>query len=225
MDTRHHEYKHSATAPHHYLYFEEELKKHGPEALDPAKGYYSYELDGWQIIVLNSNLCADKKVRNRYGNGCTEQLQWLEMELANIEEGSCTLAYFHHPAFTSGGKPEKEKRAMCPIFKKLYDHRVELALAGHEHSYERFRPLAIVGPDGNLQAEERPDGVVQIVAGTGGKELRSFKKMDLGSEKRGFKKENAYGVLKVVLEPESYLFEFIAITGSDFRDTGGGKCH
>ena len=117
MDTRHHEYKHSATAPHHYLYFEEELKKHGPEALDPAKGYYSYELDGWQIIVLNSNLCADKKVRNRYGNGCTEQLQWLEMELANIEEGSCTLAYFHHPAFTSGGKPEKEKRAMCPIFK------------------------------------------------------------------------------------------------------------
>ncbi len=128
MDTRHHEYKYSATAPHHYLYFEEELKKHGPEALDPAKGYYSYELDGWQIIVLNSNLCADKKVRNRYGNGCTEQLQWLEMELANIEEGSCTLAYFHHPAFTSGGKPEKEKRAMCPIFKKLYDYRARISI-------------------------------------------------------------------------------------------------
>src|SRR6185436_17437968 len=43
-----HEYNTPGAAPY-YAYF-------GAAAGDPAKGYYSYDLGDWHIVVLNSNV-------------------------------------------------------------------------------------------------------------------------------------------------------------------------
>src|SRR6201993_3293001 len=83
-----HEY-HSSGASGNARYF-------GAAAGDPTKGYYSYELGTWHIVVLNSE-CAEV-------GGCNADSQhgkWLRQDLAQHPQG-CKLAYFHEPLFSSG---------------------------------------------------------------------------------------------------------------------------
>jgi len=68
----------------------------GAAAGDPARGYYSFDLGAWHLVVLNSNCAAV--------SGCgpgSAQEQWLAADLA-AHPGRCTLAYWHHPRFSSG---------------------------------------------------------------------------------------------------------------------------
>ena len=83
-----HEYQ-SGSAADYYRYF-------GTAAGDPTKGYYSYDIGGWHIVALNSN-CS-------FVGGCgagSPQEQWLSADLA-AHPANCTLAYWHHPRFSSG---------------------------------------------------------------------------------------------------------------------------
>jgi len=70
----------------------------GEAAGDPEGGYYSFELGSWHVVALNSN-CEEV----RCGPG-SPQTTWLEEDLAANDEGRCTLAYMHHPRFSSGEK-------------------------------------------------------------------------------------------------------------------------
>ena len=62
----------------------------------PAKGYYSYELGAWHIIVLNAN-CT--KIAGCHAG--SDQEAWLRSDLTAHPLG-CTLAYWHQPRFSSG---------------------------------------------------------------------------------------------------------------------------
>ncbi|MCH7718695.1 MAG: metallophosphoesterase, partial [Chloroflexi bacterium] len=67
----------------------------GAAAGDPSKGYYSYDLGAWHVIAINSN-CSQV-------GGCdagSPQEQWLRADLAESPT-SCTVAYWHHPRFSS----------------------------------------------------------------------------------------------------------------------------
>ncbi len=68
----------------------------GEAAGDPDGGYYSYELGSWHVVALNSN-CEEV----RCGPGSL-QTKWLNEDLAANDETRCTLAYMHHPRFSSG---------------------------------------------------------------------------------------------------------------------------
>src|SRR5215210_577201 len=70
----------------------------GEAAGDPERGYYSYELGSWHVVALNSN-CEEV----RCGPG-SPQTRWLKEDLAANDEARCTLAYMHHPRFSSGEK-------------------------------------------------------------------------------------------------------------------------
>jgi hypothetical protein len=54
-------------------------------------GYYSYEVGAWHVIALNSNLSPTES---------SPQGVWLRNDLA-ASRAKCTLAYWHHPLFTS----------------------------------------------------------------------------------------------------------------------------
>ncbi len=180
----------------------------GEAAGERGKGYYSYDLGDWHIIVLNSNC---KKV-----SGCEEgspQHQWLVDDLEKHPR-PCTLAYWHHPLFSSG--KHGGKKGMRPVFKTLYEFDVDVVLAGHEHDYERFAPQ---DPDGLLDPDR---GVRQFVVGTGGREHRRLKRPKPNSEVR---EDATFGVLKLLLHPESYDWEFMPVAGANFVDSGSGKCH
>src|SRR5688572_4280261 len=64
----------------------------GDAAGDPTKGYYSYDLGYWHILALNSS--------GDVSAGSVQE-QWVRADLA-ANTNRCTLAYFHHPLFSSG---------------------------------------------------------------------------------------------------------------------------
>jgi hypothetical protein len=180
----------------------------GEAAGDRDKGYYSYNLGDWHIVVLNTVCVAV--------GGCapgSPQYKWLVQDL-NSNPSPCTLAYMHHPLFSSG--KHRGETEIRPLVEALYDAGAEIMLAGHEHNYERFAPQTPLG------GFEPSRGIRQFVVGTGGRERRKFRKTAPHSEVRD---RSTYGVLKLSLHPDSYDWEFLPIEGGAFRDSGSGMCH
>ena len=85
------------------------------------------------MVALNSN-CPEV-------GGCgagSPQEQWLRADLA-AHPNACTLAYWHHPLFSSG-HARQQHRPMAAIWQALYDAHADVVLNGHDHLYERFGP-------------------------------------------------------------------------------------
>jgi hypothetical protein len=185
----------------------------GTQAGPRGKGYYSYELGDWHIVVLNTNCDAQGL------GGCASgspQETWLKEDLRK-RPTACTLAYGHHALFSSG---VFKKHAVHPELKQLWEDlyaaHSDLVLAGHEHSYERFAPQ---DPEGKADAA---NGIREIVAGTGG---RSHDLLGFATPNSEVREWDTYGVLKLTLSPGKYTWEFIPEEGKSFRDSGGGACH
>jgi hypothetical protein len=196
-----HEYN-TAGATGYYTYF-------GAAAGDPTKGYYSYDVGTWHMVAINSN-CAQI-------SGCqagSAQETWLRQDLAASTQ-PCTIAYWHHPLFTSGSNhaPATEMR---PIFQALYDFNAEVVVSGHNHQYERFAPQ---NPTGGLDTTR---GIREFVAGTGGASHYTFGTIQPNSEIRN---ADTFGVLKLTLHANGYDWQFVPEAGKTFTDSGSGTCH
>lgn len=182
----------------------------GSAAGDPTKGYYSYDLGDWHVIVLNSNLsCA--LISCAAGS---PQEQWLRADLA-ANTKACTLAYWHHPRFNSGADHGNDLD-VAPLWDALYQYNADVILNGHEHVYERFAPQ---NPSGVADAAR---GIRQFTVGTGGRSHYTFGTIQPNSEVRN---STTYGVLKLTLRTSGYDWQFIPVAGSSFTDSGSGACH
>jgi hypothetical protein len=181
----------------------------GAAAGDPAKGYYSYDLGSWHVISLNSN-CSS------VAGGCavgSPQEQWLKEDLA-ANANACTLAYWHHPRFSSGVNGDQP--SVAPFWDNLYEAGADVVLNGHDHDYERFAPQ---NPSGQSDPAR---GIREFVVGTGGAELRNFGTIEPNSEVRV---EQKNGVLKMTLHPEGYDWQFVTAPDGSIADTGSASCH
>lgn len=176
----------------------------GPVAGDPDKGYYSYDLGVWHVVVLNTEIDI---------SAGSEQEKWLREDLES-NPAVCTLAYWHQPRWSSGEHGSNEY--LDAFYTALYEHGVELVLSGHDHNYERFAPM---DPDGNL---DMAHGVRQFVVGTGGISLRPFGEFEANSEVR---QADTHGILRLRLYADGYEWEFLAVEGKTFYDSGRDFCH
>jgi hypothetical protein len=183
----------------------------GAAAGDPSKGYYSYDLGEWHLIALNSN-CGEEEVRCGPGSA---QVQWLEEDLAANDDKRCTLAYFHHPLFSSGEK-HGSTAAVEPLWEVLYEAGADVVLSAHEHNYERF---ALQDPSGKADPQR---GIREFVVGTGGAEHYPILDPLPNSEVHN---DETYGVLKLTLHPKSYQWRFLPAAGGEFIDSGDDQCH
>lgn len=199
-----HEYR----EPHAMAYFQ----YWGAQAGPPGKGYYSYELGAWHVVVLNTNCEAPGM------GGCaagSPQELWLRQDLQE-HRGSCIVAYGHHPLFSSGiFRSHAVHPELKRLWEDLYAAHADLILAGHEHSYERFGPQ---DPDGRADPQH---GIREIVVGTGGRSHYPLGRVLPNSEVQNF---DTYGVLKLSLSPQGYTWEFIPEEGKSFHDSGAGVC-
>ena len=174
-----------------------------------GRGYYSFELGTWHIISLDSNLAPAQHAA---------QLDWLRADLA-AHPARCTLAYWHHPLYSSGGHGSIPK--MRDAWQLLYAAGAELVLSGHDHDYERFAPQ---DADGRLDATH---GIRQFVVGTGGAYPTPFLLTVPHSEVRD---SNRTGVLRLRLYTGGYGWEFVESTrvssfGIAPPDHGSAACH
>lgn len=191
-----HDY-HTKGASGYYDYF-------GERAGPARRGYYSFTLGNWLILSLNSSV---------RGAELDAQLAWLKKELAQ-NTSKCTLAYWHHPVFSSGGHGSLP--VMQPFWKELAAAGTELVLAAHDHDYERFAPQ-----DGDgLRDEAR--GTRQFVVGTGGAHLTPLRLDKPHSETND---NTVYGVLKLTLKETGYEWEFLPATEGGYTDRGAAPCH
>ena len=104
---------------------------------------------------------------------------------------------------------------MTTIWNDLVAAGAELVLNGHTHSYERFGEMDAAGV-------KTPNGVREIVVGTGGEDFHGFGTIKDASEARD---SSTFGVLSLTLRPNGYDWHFNPIAGSTFTDSGTGSCH
>lgn len=174
----------------------------GEKAGKPGEGWYSFDLGAWHIVALNTN------------NGCrsvacgsdSEQLKWLRADLTKNRH-RCTLAFWHHPRFSSGSGHGNFNGADV-LWRTFAQFGGDVVLNGHEHFYERFEPI---------------DGIRQFIVGTGGKSHYDMRAPP--DEKSAVRNTDTYGVLELTLRPGGYDWRFVPVPGGTFTDSGSSPCH
>jgi hypothetical protein len=176
----------------------------GTLARPDGRTYYSFDLGGWHLVALDSNI--DR-------NTGSAQVTWLRRDLTATKK-PCVLAYWHAPLFSSGvrhgGDPSER-----PFWTELSARRADLVLNGHEHNYERFAPQT---PTGAADAR----GVREFVVGTGGNSAYPFGAAKPHSQKRI---TGRYGVLELSLHPAGYSWRYLEVGGKVLDRGGPVACH
>jgi acid phosphatase type 7 len=187
-----HEYKTEGAAGY-YAYF----KGRQPG----APGYYATNLGKWRLYALNGS-CVEIS--------CRKERRWL---VENIKDHprDCSLLTVHFPRYSSG--EHGSQPAMRPFFRIAFRNRVDVVLAGHDHHYERFRPM-------NHRSNLRRNGVVSFVSGGGGKSHYAASGDVKGS---AYVEDDTFGVLRLLLKPDSFSHVFRGIDGSR-QDAGERSC-
>jgi hypothetical protein len=150
----------------------------------PTMANYSFDYGDGHFLCLDANVTI---------NPTDPALQsWIEKDLSSTD-APWKFVVYHHPAFGVGKEhyEEQHMRALSPRFEKL---GVDIVLNGHEHVYQRTRPIRFMPSDLSAAAKvgeekrlipgtftvdrefdgkkvTRAKGVVHITTGAGGNSL------------------------------------------------------
>jgi len=148
-----------------------EVKFPQPSDYDPgvdAKNYYGqFCLPGnerWYSLDWGPDLhiiALDSEVLDTGSDTWSEQLAWLEADLAAHASYTWKIVFFHRPAYASRGSLSGAQTYWVPLFD---NYNVDLVISGHHHYYERTHPLKNdqISPD---------SGTVYMVSGGWGAPL------------------------------------------------------
>ncbi|WP_331767341.1 discoidin domain-containing protein [Embleya sp. NBC_00896] len=190
-----HEYDDSTPAAGYKAYF-------GDRATPAGTTWYSWNRGGWHFIALDSESSMSAN---------SAQIQWLKADLANNTQG-CVAAYWHRPLYSSGPQADKVSQTAWQV---LYDARTDLILNGHDHLYERYAPQ-------NPKAKADPNGVRELIVGTGGADSYDFESPQPNSEKRV---TGSPAVLKLTLTDSTYSGQLVRYDGKQLDSFGPVACH
>ncbi len=196
-------------APGNHDYYSDPLQGYyayfGERAGPAGRGYYAVDLGGWQIISLNTNCgfvpCGPS----------SEQALWLADLLAQPQP-QCTLAFWHHPRWSSG--LAGETYWIATLWDYLDEAGADLVLSGHDHHYER---IAALNREGEI--DERA-GMRSFIVGTGGASTRGLAEVKPYSEQRIV---GEFGVLFLDLYETDYEWRFVNVAGQ-VLDEGRAEC-
>jgi hypothetical protein len=180
----------------------------GDRAGPRGKGYYSYDLGDWHVIVLNDNIA--------FSSGSAQDT-WLRNDLATSTK-RCTLAIWHEPYTWSQGTTGGRSGSRKYLWQRLYAAGVELVVHGHRHFYERFAPMT---PD---LVRDDARGIRQFIIGTGGEDVWP-PPTQTAANSEVLSPSGAIGVLKLTLRSGSYDWQFVPVAGQSFTDSGTTSCH
>ena len=167
--------------------------------------YYAYDLGDWRVYALNSEIDV---------TSTGEQIQWLKNDLA-VNPRLCVLAYWHTPLWSTRYEDGSDDSYEA-LWRTLHEAGAELVINGHVHNYERFSEM-----DANGEASS--PGLREIVVGTGGVNHDRYVGTSLSTSE--VRNSSIYGVLKLILTPTSYSWQFVPVAGQTFKDSGNTNCH
>jgi len=114
-----------------------------------GKPWYSFDCANAHFVMLDSCLPLEP---------ASEQYQWLAADLSATDK-RWRFAVFHYPLYSSGKYRSDValRRAIEPVLQK-YD--VDVVFVGHDHDYERTRPI--------VSAFGKVHPIIHVVTGGGG---------------------------------------------------------
>jgi hypothetical protein len=95
-----------------------------------SENYYSFDYGNAHVVVLNSNASTSPG---------SAQYKFLDEDLA-ASTARWKFVAFHHTIYSSGRHTSDKLRQknLAPLFDK---HAVDVVFMGHDHDYERTKPL------------------------------------------------------------------------------------
>lgn len=167
--------------------------------LGGSKMYYSHDSGDFHFIALDS---MAQKANDR------AQLDWLRADLAKNQK-RCVVAYWHHPRFNSGHYGDNT--SMAPLWDELVKAKADLVLSGHDHHYERLKPLNSSGK------VDEANGIRSAIVGIGGDSIYNEQHVPRAGMEVYIKK---HGVMKLILNGASYSWEIVG-TDNKLLDKAG----
>jgi hypothetical protein len=134
------------------------LPENGPEGVRPERHYW-FDWGDVRFVCLDSN--------DSFMHISENVAPWLDGVLESAG-GKWTILFFHHPLYTNGSQ-QPSGRLRSQILPVIDKHRADVVLAGHNHLYERSKPIFegnVVGPG---------EGTVYVTTGGGGGGLQKSK--------------------------------------------------
>ena len=118
-------------------------------------------------------------------------------------QGDCTLIHWHQPAWSEGdnGPTDTDYQA---FWNDAVQYHVTAIVNGHDHDYERWKPM-------NASGVPTATGVTEIVAGTGGWSHSTGRHPNANVVKDDF---TDFGVLQLTLHATNASLAFKAVGGS-----------
>ena len=139
------------------------------------------QIAGWEIIDLDSQAAHGPD---------SNQARWLERAVSG--PGDCRIAFWHRPRYSAGAY--RDAADLAPLWNRLAGH-ARIVLSGHDHNLQRHKPQR---------------GIVQYVAGAGG---RPRYILSHGSPTMAWGTDDIDGALRIVLKPGRALLEFRSSSG------------
>jgi hypothetical protein len=227
-------------------------------------GSYSFDLGAWHIVSLNSQWCQGYTWVFHNGHwrtvpawgsgspwGCHKGdplYDWFVRDLQR-HDNACTLMYFHHPSYfgVGNGWPGGSDSLVHgvysftrPLYRVFYRHGGDVVLNGHEHYYQRTKPIDPAGKG------DPAHGFTEFIVGTGGDTLQPMPPLRRLPKQLAAASNRAFGILSMTLKPHGYGWRFVPAAGSPGRwvysarrgytifkngngtapvDSGTGTCH
>ena len=172
----------------------------------PKPWYRVWNAGQWR--VYSSTRTARGRRLRRPGQG------WLRRDLTHRSAGVQRRRHALPPLLLRSRARLRSWR-LTQFWRIAYAHHVDLALAGHDHDYERFAPMDA------LRSPASPGrGITSFVSGAGGNSLYHHGTPVGGSQ---FYQASSFGVLDLRLRPGGFDWAFRTIDRTT-PDSGSARC-
>ena len=184
-----------------------------PPASEPMEHNYSFDYGDVHFVTFDTNSLNN-------ASRLDGQLTWVEADLA-ASTAQWNIVFGHHPVTGSPDKPESAAdNYYQQVVPRLRAAGVDVFLMGHSHTYHRTMPL--LGESGGVETfvldtdndYAKGAGLIQLVAGTGGKSLRSGTFTQYPFNAAGFSTSTTpvveYGFAQFDVTPNQLTISYIA---------------
>lgn len=159
--------------------------------------FFSVDVGPVHLVVIDDAWVVSPNDEPEYQAVLTE---WLEADLAAADQNRAEVPWIvtvqHHSAYSSSAHGEDTdvllgRKLLGPIYDA---HHVDLALAGHDHNYERTKPLTTSSEGVPTVQQSFSDGTVYVVCAGAGAPAYGPGISEFTEISRGYGENGAVGV-------------------------------
>lgn len=192
---------HEYITPGAFAYYDFWGQQAGPD----RRGYYAVRWRNWLILSLNSEIDAQPG---------SAQAHWITIQLEQ-HPNACILAFFHRPAHAMTHRRFGENAVA--LFQQVHRAGGSIVLNGHNHIYERSKPINVQG------AVDDTRGMIRFTVGPGGAVL-PHRDPGVLPEHVAAALIGVPGLMRLELSESSFAWAFHTAPDAGISDQGSAPC-